>query len=149
VDVDLGALVTDAADLYGAVAEERALVLDTLVSGAPLVQGDRDLLFQALVNLVDNAVKYTPRGGRVTLQAGVDDGSAFLRVADSGPGIPVEDHEKVLERFYRLERSRSTPGSGLGLSLVAAVAQAHQAVLLLEDNSPGLRVTMRFDETTA
>ena len=149
VAVDLGALVTDAADLYGAVAEERALALDTLVSGAPLVQGDRDLLFQALVNLVDNAVKYTPRGGRVTLQAGVDDGSAFLRVADSGPGVPVENREKVLQRFYRLERSRSTPGSGLGLSLVAAVAQAHQAVLLLEDSSPGLRVTMRFDETTA
>ena len=83
------------------------------------------------------------------LQAGVDDGFAFLRVADSGPGIPAENRQKVLERFYRLERSRSTPGSGLGLSLVAAVAQAHQAALHLEDNAPGLRVTMRFDETTA
>jgi signal transduction histidine kinase len=108
------------------------------------VQGDRHLLSQALANLIDNAVKYAPESGRidVTLTAGPD--GARITVADNGPGIPPESRGKVLDRFFRLDASRSTPGSGLGLSLVAAVAQLHDAKLLLDDNQPGLRVTLIF-----
>ena len=85
-----------------------------------------------------------PKGGRVSIGASRWDDIIQLVVVDTGPGIPAVERERVLERFYRLEASRSTPGAGLGLSLVAAVAELHQATLTLEDNSPGLRVVLRF-----
>ena len=102
--------------------------------------GFRQLMSQALGNLIDNAIKYTPEGGTisVTLNRGE------LIVADSGPGIPEADRDRVLDRFVRLEASRNSPGSGLGLSLVRAVARLHGAELILEDNNPGLRVILRF-----
>jgi signal transduction histidine kinase len=149
VPVDLAALVQDAAELYEALAEDKSLELATSVAGAATIQGDRDLIFQAVANLLDNAVKYTPDGGRVALEVSRTRDAIDVTVVDTGPGIPVEERDKVVQRFYRLERSRRTPGSGLGLSLVAAVARMHRAVLLLEDNAPGLKATLRFEARPA
>jgi signal transduction histidine kinase len=108
------------------------------------VRGQRELLAQALSNLLDNAVKYSPSGGRIELSLTREGKIALLRVCDSGPGIPVESREKVLERFARLDDARSTPGNGLGLALVKAVAQVHDARLELSDAGPGLCVELRF-----
>jgi signal transduction histidine kinase len=108
------------------------------------VQGDRHLLFQAISNLVDNAVKFTPSGGRVRLDVTQSSSDALVAVADSGPGIPAEARERVLERFVRLDSSRGAPGSGLGLSLVAAVARLHGGAIELDDNAPGLRAVLRL-----
>ena len=135
----------DAAELYEALAEEKRLQIDTSVEHPVTIQGDRDLLFQAFTNLLDNAVKYTPDGGRVSLAVSQTGHFVDVTVSDTGPGIPAEERDKVVERFYRLERSRSAPGSGLGLSLVAAVARLHRAALILEDNAPGLEATLRFE----
>ena len=141
--VDLATIGDDVADLYAPVAESRGITFRHYGIAAP-VDGDADLLFQSLANLIDNAMKYTPEDGTVTLHVTSDDDSVSVVVADSGPGVPPEEREAVLRRFYRLEPARSTPGSGLGLSLVAAVAQLHEAVLTLEDNAPGLVVRLRF-----
>ncbi|HML54277.1 MAG TPA: ATP-binding protein [Solidesulfovibrio magneticus] len=143
-DIDLTNLAADAAELYEPVAEEAGLTLEVDLAPQMTVPGNRHLLSQALANLLDNAVKYTPDGGRVTLSLTAGPAGPELTVADTGPGIPPEHREFVLERFTRLESSRNTPGSGLGLSLVAAAAGLHQAELRLGDNSPGLRVTLAF-----
>ncbi|MGE0625639.1 MAG: ATP-binding protein [Pseudomonadales bacterium] len=143
-EIDLGALIHDAAELYEAATEEKHLKLSVRVDGHPSIQGDRDLIFQAVANLIDNALKFTPAGGRIEVSASEAGGRIFLRVADSGPGIPAEDRTAVLKRFHRLENSRSTPGSGLGLSLVSAVAKMHQAELELSNNAPGLKACLIF-----
>ncbi len=142
--VDLSAVAGDVAELYGPVAENQGLHFASNLAPGVEVRGNRELLFQLLANLLDNAIKYTPAGGSVTLALTVDGDSADCVVADSGPGIPVSDRDKVLTRYVRLDASRSTPGSGLGLSLVAAVARGHGARLLLQDNHPGLRATVVF-----
>ena len=141
---DLRTLVEDVAELYDPLFEEAGFSLDVDTQWDLVLHGDRDLLFQALVNLVDNALKHVPRGGRVRVEAGRKGDQIRLAVADDGPGIPASERERALERFYRLDASRSTPGAGLGLSLVAAVADLHEAELELMDNDPGLRVEMRF-----
>lgn len=143
--LDLGALVGDAAELYQAAAEELGQQLDVQVAGSPAATGDRNLLSQAVANLLDNALKHTPAGGTIRLSARTDmDGRAEIAVSDTGPGIPPEERTRVLERFARLDNSRSTRGSGLGLSQVAATARLHDADLILEDSKPGLRVLLRF-----
>jgi signal transduction histidine kinase len=143
-DVDLSALASDLAELYEAPAEDAGLVLAAEVTPKVRVRGQRELLAQALSNLLDNAVKYSPSGGRIELSLTREGKIALLRVCDSGPGIPVESREKVLERFARLDDARSTPGNGLGLALVKAVAQVHDARLELSDAGPGLCVELRF-----
>ena len=142
--VDLEALVRDAAELYEALAEEKQLRFSASIDPGVSVDGDRDLLFQALINLLDNAIKYTPAGGAVSIELKRAADSVDIAVGDSGSGIAEAERDKVGQRFYRLESSRSTPGSGLGLSLVKAVARLHRATLLLEDNAPGLRATLRL-----
>jgi signal transduction histidine kinase len=142
--VDLARLIDDAAELYGALADERDIALKVSTTASALVQGDRDLLFQAITNLMDNALKYTPSGGHVTLKVTHTADRVRLEVADDGPGIPQAERANVTRRFYRLESSRTTPGSGLGLSLVSAIAAVHRAELALEDNDPGLRVVLEF-----
>jgi signal transduction histidine kinase len=107
------------------------------------VSGHRQLLAQTIANLVDNAIKYTPEGGTVRVRT-VAGPEPALEVADDGPGIAPELREKALERFVRLQPDRSTPGNGLGLALVAAVAKLHGARLELADNAPGLKVVLRF-----
>ncbi len=145
-EVDLAALAADVAELYGPAAEEKGLRLDLRPGPGPVpVVGNPQLLAQALANLLDNAVKFTPAGGTVTLAADRTlDGRPRLLVADTGPGIPAAERDRVLDRFVRLEPSRSTPGHGLGLSLVDAVARRHGARLSLEDAEPGLRVVLVF-----
>jgi signal transduction histidine kinase len=144
--VDLEALAGDVAELYEPAAEEKGLRFERALRGPAVVTGNRQLLFQALANLLDNAIKYTPAPGAVALRLDpIAHGQGpRLVVADSGPGVPAADRERVLERFVRLDGSRSTPGSGLGLSLVAAIGRLHGAALLLDDNAPGLKVALQF-----
>ena len=112
------------------------------------IEGNRSLIAQALANLVDNAIKYTPVAGKVRIRIAVMPEGVDLSVTDSGPGIPLADRPRVTERFVRLEASRNSPGTGLGLSLVAAVAHFHNAELVLEDNAPtGLKAVLRFPRT--
>lgn len=147
-EVDLSALVDDVVELYQPLIEDAGRTL--LVESEPRlrVRGDRNLLFQAVSNLVDNALKYTADGGRIEIRLDTDGRSVDVIVADDGPGIPADDRERVRQRFYRLDTSRSTPGAGLGLSLVEAVAEHHRAELRLEDNRPGLRATLSLPAST-
>ncbi|CAO3353943.1 HAMP domain-containing sensor histidine kinase [Azospirillum palustre] len=146
VAVDLAEVVELAADLYEPVADERGQRLSVDIRGKPVVHGNGQLLAQAVSNLLDNAIKYTPDGGSIVL---VLDGqapgrAACIEVADSGPGIPPDMRDKVLQRFVRLDTARASPGNGLGLSLVDAVATLHGAKLELSDNQPGLKVSLVF-----
>jgi signal transduction histidine kinase len=142
--IDLSETAGGVVELFDAAAEEHGGRIE--FAGAPgvLVTADRDLLFDALANLVDNAIKYGGAAGHVTVAVAGDGTGPRVIVSDRGKGIPPDARERVLKRFYRLERDRGTPGSGLGLSLVAAVAQLHNAQLVLSDNSPGLRAEIRF-----
>jgi signal transduction histidine kinase len=142
--VDLGKIVRDVCELYQAAADERRIALACDGRAAVEVFGDRELLAQALTNVLDNAMKYTPPGGAVTVALERDDDRARVRVADTGPGIPAADRDRVLQRFARLDRARSQPGNGLGLALVKAVADQHHGRLVLGDNAPGLVVTIEL-----
>jgi signal transduction histidine kinase len=142
--VDLQPIVRDVCELYQAAAEERQVTLRGATPDSLEVYGDRELLAQVLTNLVDNAVKYTPAGGVVSVELERAGDRALLRVADTGPGIPAEDHARVLQRFTRLDRARSQPGNGLGLALVNAVTLQHHGRLTLGDNTPGLVVTVEL-----
>lgn len=145
--LDLQSVAADVLELYEPLAEERDVKL-TLAPGNVTIEGNRSLIAQALANLVDNAIKYTPAGGVVRIGTDVGEKRVELSVTDSGPGIPQEDRARVVDRFVRLEASRHSPGTGLGLSLVAAVAHFHNAELALEDNAPtGLRAVLRFPRT--
>lgn len=142
--VDIGALLTDVMELYEPLAEIKQLHFEAVISTQLIIQGDRDLLFQALANLLDNAIKYTPDSGRIQLTLENLAGQVSLRLCDTGPGIPAAQREQVFQRFYRLEQSRTTPGNGLGMSLVKAVMQRHHLDLQLHDNHPGLCVCIYF-----
>jgi signal transduction histidine kinase len=141
-DVDLGPLLADLAELYGAVAEEHGLALTLSVPDTLTILGDRDMLQQAVANLLDNAIKFSPPGGSIRLEAALADRQVRLSVSDRGPGIPEADRPRAAERFFRGEQARHTPGSGLGLALVQAVASLHEGSLLLADAAPGLRATI-------
>jgi signal transduction histidine kinase len=142
--LDLAVLARDAAELYEPVVEERGIAIDVAMADVPLINAQRELLSQAVANLLDNAVKHTPAGGRIAVRVAAVGREVVLTIADTGPGIPQPDQERVLERFVRLEECRHSPGAGLGLSLVAAVAKLHGATLRLGDNAPGLEVELRF-----
>ena len=143
---DLSALLADVVELYEPVAEEARLVLASEIPGALEITGNRQLVGQAAANLIDNAIKYgapaSGGAGTVSVQLEVAGPSVVLSVMDQGPGIPAEARDKVLRRFVRLDSSRSRPGTGLGLSLVAAVARLHSGALSLKDNGPGLKVEL-------
>ena len=149
--LDVSALLRDVAELYEPVAEERGLVLKADAQAPIFIRGDRQLLGQAIANLIDNAIKYGTSAAaengpgaqpEVEVSAEAKGSMAEIVVTDRGPGVPASDRERVLDRFVRLEASRSEPGSGLGLSLVAAVVRLHGGTLRLEDNEPGLRVIL-------
>ncbi|MDR3436880.1 HAMP domain-containing sensor histidine kinase [Telmatospirillum sp.] len=144
--VPLAKVIDDAVDLYQPLAEDKGLLLTVGCHDADLVvNGDAHLVFQALVNLFDNAVKYCRSGDRITVSATRRDDGVELTVADNGPGIPEARRQDVLEPFVRLDADdRRVPGAGLGLSLVAAVAEFHRATLVLKDNQPGLKVVIGF-----
>ena len=143
---DLATVASDAVELYEPVAESEEIALTARTNGRSLVKANRQLLAQAAANLIDNAIKYArPAGGSgVVITVAVEHAKSQVRliVADNGPGIPADHRERALKRFTRLETSRSRPGSGLGLSLVAAVARLHGGTITLEDNRPGLRVVV-------
>jgi signal transduction histidine kinase len=145
-DVDLAPLLLDMADLYGAAAEERGQVLLAAIPESVPAFGDRDMIQQAVANLLDNALKFSPEGGTIRLAvAAVPGQGARITVDDMGPGIPEADRARAPERFFRGEAARSTPGSGLGLALVQAVATLHGGSLRLEDNKPGLRAVLALN----
>jgi signal transduction histidine kinase len=141
--VDLCEVARTAVEFYEPVAEERGFSLTLDAEPGIMVRGDGHLLSQALANLIDNALKYAG-GGEVTIRVLRRDGCAVVEVADRGPGITAADRETVFDRFVRLEPSRSTPGNGLGLSLVRAVAHRHGGTATLADNRPGLRAILEF-----
>jgi signal transduction histidine kinase len=149
-EVDASAIVRDVADLYEPVAETSGAELIVEAPEPIRIRASRELLGQALANLIDNAIKHAagaadqPRPLRVTISTAREGDRLVLKVADTGPGIPAEDRDRVLQRFVRLEKSRSQPGSGLGLSLVAAVVRLHHGTIELGDANPGLVVTVRL-----
>jgi signal transduction histidine kinase len=140
--VDLSALLADAADLHRAAAEDRRQTLAEAVEPGLSIVGDRDLVFQMVSNLLDNAVKFAPQGGHVALTGRTTSGAVEIVVVDNGPGIAPEARPHAFERFWR--GPSQAPGFGLGLSLVAAAAEAHGARVELSDAGPGLQVTVRF-----
>jgi hypothetical protein len=142
--VDLRNIVEGMAELYAPFAEEKGVTLAIAPSGSAIIDGNQSLISQALANLLDNAIKYTPAGQRVVVAVEDRPDGIALSVSDTGPGIPPEDRTRVLDRFVRLEASRHSPGTGLGLSLVAAVARLHDARLEFADNRPGLRAILVF-----
>ena len=143
-EVDLSELLRTLIEVYQPMAEEKEQPFATDIASDLTVWGDRELLTQMIANVIVNAMKHSPRGAPIRLATTEPAGTIAVAVSDSGPGIPNEQRARVFQRFYRLERSRSTPGNGLGLSLVEAIAALHQIGIELADDAPGLRVTMRF-----
>jgi signal transduction histidine kinase len=142
--VNLAEIAGEVVELFDAAAEDKRAHLNAVVDQRVLVTGDRDLLFDAVANLVDNAIKHGRDAGQVTVAVTQNNGGAVISVEDDGPGIPDDECQHIFKRFYRLERSRNTPGNGLGLSLVAAVARIHGARIEMMDNRPGLKCRLRF-----
>jgi signal transduction histidine kinase len=142
--VDLSSIIVDVVELYRPLAEEKGQQFECTAESRLALPGNRQLLAQAIANLLDNAIKFTPRGGRVLLSAAERREGVVLEVADSGPGIAPADRGRALERSRRLENSAGKPGSGLGLSLVVAVARLHGADFVLDDNAPGLCARLVF-----
>lgn len=138
--VPLASVISDAVELYDATAEDQGIALIRETRGDPIALGDRNLLASAVVNLVDNALKYAGNGATVRVRATQDRDTVSIVVQDNGPGIPSTERSRVVDRFYRLDQSRSLPGNGLGLSIVAAIASLHWGKLYLDDAHPGLLV---------
>jgi signal transduction histidine kinase len=147
--VELSQLFGDIAEIYRPVAEDRKRRLQSSVAGGHVLHGDRALLAQMLANLVENALHHTPLGTRITLELTQTPQGLRGLVQDDGPGIPAAERTRVLGRFVRLDSSRSTPGDGLGLALVIAVADLHGIQVTLGDAQPGLRVELRFPSGAA
>jgi signal transduction histidine kinase len=141
--VRLQSVLAHVVELHAPLAEDRGVDLAAdLAADAPSVSADPTLLFEAVSNVVDNALKFTPRGGKVTVRLLAREEGPRIEVADNGPGVPEAERDAVLQRFYRAERSRTEPGSGLGLSIVTAIARLHHFTLVLEDARPGLKVAL-------
>jgi signal transduction histidine kinase len=143
-EVDFSNVLCTIVDAYAAVAEDARHALTNRIPKGVVVRGDQQLLTQMMANLVENALRHTPEGTRVEIT--LEDGPAapICVIADNGPGIPEEERDKVFRRFYRMDRSRSTAGSGLGLSLVAAIAELHRIVVEVGDQRPGVRIALKF-----
>jgi signal transduction histidine kinase len=146
--VDLAEVAAELADLYEAFGDECGVLIEVMPApaGGVWVMGDAHLVSQAAANLLDNAIKYSPKGARVSIRAAKGAGGASLTVADSGPGIPEAKRAAMLDRFARLDQTSAKQGFGLGLSFAGAVAEWHGAALVLEDNTPGLKVSLRFPQ---
>jgi signal transduction histidine kinase len=149
-DIDVSTIVADVAELYGPVAEDENILVETAIAPGMHLRANRELIGQAMVNLLENAVKYArPEGqgegqtqGRIMVGLRQAGDRVLIEVADNGPGIAEPDRKRVIERFVRLEKSRSDNGSGLGLSLVNAVARLHGGAFRIEDNAPGVRAVI-------
>jgi signal transduction histidine kinase len=143
--VDLSAILENLTAVYASVAEDRGHLFEVEIEKGCQLRGDRDLLTQLFANLIENALTHVPVPSTITVKLRRAGKELQCIVADEGPGIPEQEHDKVFRRLYRLERSRTTPGSGLGLSMVAAIADLHGAMVRLENNRPGLIVSVTFD----
>lgn len=142
---DLVEVAKSITDFYQTAFEDAGMDLNVdLPAAVPPISGDRELLFQLIANLLENALRHCAPGARVACAIALRDKTVILGVSDTGSGIPAHERDNVLRRLYRLEKSRTTPGSGLGLSMVKAISDLHGASLSLEDNEPGLRVVVRF-----
>ncbi|MFO1242706.1 MAG: HAMP domain-containing sensor histidine kinase [Rickettsiales bacterium] len=146
-DIALSDILDDVLDFYLPLAEEKQVAITSHVSPGLHITGDRQLLTQAIANLLDNAIKFSPAKGSVMLKAVADNDTIILTIEDRGPGIPNAYHNKVKERFFRLEESRTTPGTGIGLSVVDAILKLHNAEMSFRDKQPGLGVEIRFKTT--
>ncbi|PID46442.1 MAG: two-component sensor histidine kinase [Proteobacteria bacterium] len=142
--IDLKPFIEELAELYSIVAEESGITFENDIKESRFILGDHQLLAQTFTNLLDNAMKFTPKGGLITMTTRFANQKAIIEITDNGPGIPEDKREEVFERFVRLDSARSTPGNGLGLSLVKAVVERHNGAIELEDNHPGLRVILSF-----
>jgi signal transduction histidine kinase len=140
--LDLSELMHTTAELYRPAAEEKNQTFEESIAADLVIKGDYELLMLLFANLLENAVRHSPQGAKIDLKAQDADGRVEVIVGDNGRGIPAEMRAKVLQRFFRLENSRTTPGHGLGLSLAAAIVKLHEATMTLSDNGPGLRVTV-------
>jgi signal transduction histidine kinase len=142
--VAMAAILETLFDAYADVAEENGQTLSLHLQPLPEITGDKDLLTQLFANLIENAIRHCPAGTAIVLSSKADPEHFEVSVADNGPGIPAAERGKVFQRLYRLDKSRSTPGHGLGLSLVKAITELHGAAIAISDNGPGLRVAVQF-----
>jgi signal transduction histidine kinase len=147
--IDLSFLMNGLGELYEVVAEEENISFDYQIEEGLTVQANQQLLAQAFTNLIDNAVKYTPENGHINLKAHSSENRAIISISDSGLGIPADQREHVFKRFVRLDNARSSVGNGLGLSLVKAVMDQHDAKIILGDNNPGLVVKVQLNISQA
>jgi len=143
---DLHDVISNLVEFYEPYAAEKEISFTSTVSTPLVIYGEKNLLAQAFVNLLDNAMKFTPAGGTITISAETGEHETTIVIADNGPGIPEEFRHKVFEKFFRMEQSRNTKGNGLGLSLVAAIVRIHNIRIRLADNHPGLRVELSFPQ---
>ena len=143
-ELDLSEVLTTMVEVYEPAAQERQQRLLSRIDPGLITYGDRELMAQMIANLIENAIRHSPAATSIEVSASRSGDGVKIIVADSGPGIPECEHERVFQRFYRLDRSRATPGSGLGLSLVAAIATLHRVKIRLDDNRPGLRVSIEI-----
>ncbi len=144
-DTNMGDLLSELAELYEAVAEDSNISFTTHIEDKPNLYCNKHLIAQCITNVLDNSIKYSGASGKVALHLAGNDEQFTITVTDNGPGIPIEERERVFERFVRLENERNTAGNGLGLSLVQAVVRIHGASLKLEDNAPGLKTVITFN----
>jgi signal transduction histidine kinase len=142
--VDVGELATELAELFEPVVRDRGLTLVDEEDAGAIVQGNRQLLAQLVTNLIENCLKYVPTGGRIDLSVKRLTDSVRLVVSDDGPGVPADDRMRAVQPFVRIGQSGRADSSGLGLSLVSAIARLHRARLTLENNEPGLRVVVEL-----
>lgn len=142
--VDLSALLERLLDVYAEVAAEEGHRIETEIETGVEIVGDGELLTQMVANLIENAINHCPSPAQIVISLKADERSAVLRISDDGPGIPAKERQKVFRRLYRLDRSRTSPGSGLGLSMVAAIAELHGAHIEALDNEPGLNMQVTF-----
>lgn len=143
-DVNFTLLLDDIVEFYEPLVEEKNQALEKTLEANIVSSGDRDLLFQAFANVIENAIKYTPNNGNLSVSLIKLSTNLIVTIADNGPGIPASERENVFRRFYRLDQSRSSSGNGLGLSMVSAVISLHNGTITMEDNTPGLRIVVRL-----
>ncbi|KTR06000.1 histidine kinase [Aureimonas ureilytica] len=146
--LDLSKLVDNVCDTYGEVALDEGHRLDPRIEPGLTIQGDGELLTQLLANLIENAIRHVPAPAKIEVRLGAQGGAVILSVRDDGPGVPAEEREAIFRRLYRLDRSRTTPGTGLGLAMVSAIADLHEARIDVSDGEPGLCVALLFPPLT-
>ncbi len=148
-DVDLARVCAETWEFYEPLAKQKSIVLEVIAPEPVIIRGDLDLVREALFNLVDNAIKYTPSGGEVRISCGTSDRQPFVEVADSGPGVPLDQRDKIFLRFYRGETADGAPGHGLGLSIARTIAELHGFELALGESARGARFVMRASARAA